>query len=327
MDGLLDILGMRGPPDAIITSGSDNVHIMGKRAARAAGTVDSHWLNSPAAENEPSLLDTALAMAAGIASAVSHPGATASALLDKVSHIDGDSVKHFFTNLYDDLVQPTVASASPHAAPADKDTIKCSKGHMTENANFLAEGSKKVLINGHPAARNGDRSTCEAKIQVAENPRVNIGGDSIVVRDIRSGKNALAYFVGGLVGGLLGGGAAKEGMKLLEQLFSRVASRRALKQIACSLGATVGSEAAGGVVVAAVQSAMPVHYATGAKFLVGEDDLDFVLEDRIPLFWQRVYHSRNLTSGMLGTGWMLPFETRLIRIRGAKAPRSFCGAT
>ncbi|EOS94852.1 RHS family protein, partial [Erwinia tracheiphila PSU-1] len=320
VDGLLDILGMRGPPDAIITSGSDNVHIMGKRAA---GTVDSHWLNSPAAENEPSLLDTALAMAAGIASAVSHPGATASALLDKVSHIDGDSVKHFFTNLYDDLVQPTVASASPHAAPADKDTIKCSKGHMTENANFLAEGSKKVLINGHPAARNGDRSTCEAKIQVAENPRVNIGGDSIVVRDIRSGKNALAYFVGGLVGGLLGGGAAKEGMKLLEQLFSRVASRRALKQIACSLGATVGSEAAGGVVAAAVQSAMPVHYATGAKFLVGEDDLDFVLEDRIPLFWQRVYHSRNLTSGMLGTGWMLPFETRLIRIRGAKGTTQF----
>ncbi|WP_261643476.1 RHS repeat-associated core domain-containing protein [Erwinia mallotivora] len=323
VDGLLDTLGMRGPPDAKISSGSDNVHIMGKRAARAAGTVDSDWLNNPAAYAEPGFVDIALAMAAGIASAVSHPGATASALADKVSQIDGQSVKHFFTRLYDDMVQPTVASASPWATPADKDTVECSKGHMAENANFLAEGSKKVLINGHPAARNGDRSTCEAKIEVAENPRVNIGGDSVVVRDIRSGKNALAYFVGGLVGGLLGGGAAKQGAKLVEQLFSRIASRRALKQIACSLGSVVGSEVAGGIAAEAVQSVFPVHYATGAKFLAGEEDLDFVLEDRIPLYWQRVYHSRNPADGLLGTGWMLPFETRLIRTRDDKGATAF----
>ncbi|MCX8964238.1 type IV secretion protein Rhs [Erwinia psidii] len=323
VDGLLDTLGMRGPPDAFISSGSDDVHITGKRAARAAGIVDAAWLNSPAAEEEPGFVDTAMAMAAGIASAVSHPGATASAFVNKVSQIDGDAVKHFFTGVWDDLVQPMVASASPHATPADKDTVACSKGHMAENVNFLAEGSKKVLINGHPAVRNGDRSTCEATVQVSDNPRVNIGGDAIVVRDIRSGKNALAYFVGGLVGGLLGGGAAKQGAKLVEQLFTRIASRRALKQIACSLGAAVGSEVAGGIAAAAVQSAFPVHYATGAKFLAGEEELDFVLEDRIPLHWQRIYHSRNLTCGLLGTGWMMPFETRLIRIPAENGDTQF----
>ncbi|WP_158785233.1 DUF6531 domain-containing protein, partial [Pantoea sp. BAV 3049] len=313
VDGLLDMLGMRGPPDAVITSGSDNVHIMGKPAARAAGTVDHDWLNAAAAadEKEPGFLDSAMAMAAGIASAVTHPGATASALLDKVSQINGDSVKHFFSSLYDDLVQPTVASASPYATPASKDTVACSKGHLAENENFLAEGSKKVLINGHPAARNGDRSTCEAKIQVSENPRVNIGGDSIVVRDIRSGKNALAYFIGGI----LGGGIGKEGAKLLEQLFSRIAARRALRQITCIIAANAGAEVAGGVAVHAVQSLYPVNYATGAKILAGQEDLDFVLEDRIPLYWQRIYNSRNLASGMFGTGWMMPFETRLIRFR------------
>ena len=36
VDALID----PGPPDAHIVSGSDNVHIMRKKAARAAGTVD-----------------------------------------------------------------------------------------------------------------------------------------------------------------------------------------------------------------------------------------------------------------------------------------------
>ncbi len=319
VDGLLDTLGMRGPPDAIITSGSENVNIMGKPAARAAGTVSHAWLNSPAAssEEEPGALDIAMAMAGGIASAIRHPGDTLSAALDKVSHISGESVKNWFGGVWDDLIQPTVASASPYATPASKDTVACTKGHLAESVNFLAEGSKKVLINGHPAARNGDRSTCEATVQVSENPRVRIGGDSVVVRDIRSGKNMLAYFIGGL---LSTGGIAKEGAKLLEQLFSRVAARRALRQIACTVAASAAGEAtsaaaSGAVAAVAMQSAHPVNYATGAKILAGQEDLDFMLEDRIPLFWQRIYHSRNLTTGMLGTGWMLPFETRLIRFK------------
>jgi len=314
VDGLLDTLGMRGPPDAVITSGSDNVNIMGKPAARAAGTVNRDWLatSSDDSEEAPGLKDIAMAVAGGIASTVRHPGAAISSAMDKISHLSAASVGSWFGNLWDDLVQPTVASASPYATPANKDTVACTKGHLAENANFLAEGSKKVFINGHPAVRNGHRSTCEATIQVSENPRVRIGGDSVVVRDIRSGKNMLAYFVGGL----LSGGIGKEGAKLLEQLFSRIAARRALRQITCTIVSEAGGTvAAGAISSAAMQSFHPVNYATGAKILAGQDDLDFVLEDRIPLYWQRIYHSRNLNTGMFGTGWMMPFETRLIRFR------------
>ncbi|MFG6076004.1 RHS repeat-associated core domain-containing protein [Erwinia sp. OPT-41] len=314
VDGLLDTLGMRGPPDAVITSGSDNVKIMGKPAARAAGTVSRAWLASPSvgSEEAPGLKDIAMAVAGGIASTIRHPGDAVSAALDKVSHLNAESVGNWFSNLWDDLIQPTVASASPYATPANKDTVACTKGHLAENANFLAEGSKKVMINGHPAVRNGHRSTCEATVQVSDNPRVRIGGDSVVVRDIRSGKNMLAYFIGGL----LSGGIGKEGAKLLEQLFTRIAARRALRQITCTIVSEAGGTvAAGAISSVAMQSFHPVNYATGAKILAGQDDLDFVLEDRIPLYWQRIYHSRNLTTGLLGTGWMLPFETRLLRFR------------
>ncbi|WP_279026616.1 RHS repeat-associated core domain-containing protein [Gibbsiella quercinecans] len=315
VDSALDALGLRGPPDAKITSGADNVKIVGKPAARAAGTVDHAYLNSPAADEEgPGALDTAIALAAGIAATVMHPGA----VLEKLGKVDGDAVKNWLGDVWDDLTQPTVESASPHATPADKDTVDCSKGHLAENVNFLAEGSKKVLINGHPAARNGDRSTCEAKITVAGNPRVRIGGDSIVVRDIRSGKNALAYFIGALVGSL-----GRDGLKLAQSLFSRVVRRQAMKEIACTLAAAAAAELAANAIGAsaaraltvATMTALPVHIPTGAKILAGEEDLDFTLADRLPLNWQRLYHSRNRSTGMLGTGWMLPFETRLIRFQ------------
>ena len=326
VDSALDFFGLKGPPDAKITSGSDNVYIMGKPAARAAGTVDHAFLNSPAADQDDSLSaeDVVMMVAAGIsatASAVLHPGKTLQALAEGISHIDGDDVKNHFSNIWKNLTQPMVESASPYATPAPKDTILCSKGHLAENANFVAEGSRKVLINGQPAARNGDRSTCEAKIEVAENPRVRIGGGSIVVRDIRSGKNAMMYMLGGLMGSGL-----REGMRLLQNVYQEIKFVRMLRNVVCPLAAagaqaaaTEGAvEAAGLIASKAVQTAHPVNIATGAKILAGQEDLDFSLADRIPLLWQRVYHSRNRTTGLLGTGWMLPFETRLLqRINGA----------
>lgn len=114
VDSALDALGLRGPPDAKITSGADNVKIMGKPAARAAGTVDHAYLNSPAADAEgPGALDTAIALAAGIAATVMHPGA----VLEKLGKVDGDAVKNWLGDVWDDLTQPTVESASPHATP------------------------------------------------------------------------------------------------------------------------------------------------------------------------------------------------------------------
>ena len=55
---------------------------------------------------------------------------------------------------------------------------------------FLAEGSEKVTINGQPAVRSGDRSTCDATVVSSGliSPNVRIGGGKVVVREIRSGK-------------------------------------------------------------------------------------------------------------------------------------------
>ncbi|SUC45494.1 Uncharacterised protein [Providencia stuartii] len=52
----------------------------------------------------------------------------------------------------------------------------------------MAEGSDKVSINDLPAVRANDRSTCEGKVSEAVSPNVLIGGGTVVVRPIKSGK-------------------------------------------------------------------------------------------------------------------------------------------
>ncbi|MBK0124833.1 RHS repeat protein [Pantoea sp. S61] len=304
---LVDSLIDPGPPDAFIVSGSGNVRIKGKLAARAAGSVSRDYLNAPAAAD--SGIDwAAVGMLAltGVAAAMKtalNPGGALMAVAERASHLSVDDVKDWGKNVWTSLMQPVVESASPFATPLPLDTVACTKGHMVTSSNFIAQGSKKVLINNQPAARNGHKSTCEAEIKLSENPRVRIGGDTITVRDIHSGKNIWAYMAGNLIGGALVG--------ILPELyrfgFSRLLLRNLAKDIVCPIGGNIAMEAA-------VQTLHPVNIATGAKILAREEDLDFVLPDRMPLYWQRIYHSRNLTTGMLGTGWMLPFEVRIWRL-------------
>ncbi|NUF77489.1 hypothetical protein GY065_00770 [Snodgrassella sp. ESL0323] len=72
--------------------------------------------------------------------------------------------------------------------------VSATIGTISGAAEYLAEGSKKVYINGQPAVRSNDRSTCEAKVtddceggkKVSNN--VRIGGESVVVQEIKSGK-------------------------------------------------------------------------------------------------------------------------------------------
>ncbi|WP_375224219.1 RHS repeat-associated core domain-containing protein [Erwinia amylovora] len=321
VDGLLDSLGMRGPPDATITSGSPNVRIRGKAAARAAGIVDM-ITDLPAEGPAVDALTVAMAMAAGVADTVRHPGAFLSALGDSISQTSAQDVGDLFKHTWHDTVRPVVESASPFASPAARDSILCSK-HASDADNVLAEGCEKVLINGQPAVRNGHRSSCEAKVEVSDDTRVRIGGNTMVVREIRSGKSAIACFIGNLLGGGLGKELGAMAIQLLDRSVARLMVRRALRQTVCALGgeaagtAISASAAAGGGAVAraASHTPHPVNIALGSKILAGEEDLDFVLQDRIPLYWQRVWHSRNAACGMLGSGWMLPFETRLLQVR------------
>ncbi|EIZ9538510.1 RHS domain-containing protein, partial [Cronobacter sakazakii] len=322
VDAVLDFFGWLGPPDAIIKTGSHNVRIMEKAAARAAGTVDHNYLNTPIPQE--SFGDQAKAFAIGTAVAILevaqftlHPLDNLAAGASAIASSGWDGVKKFAGSVWDNFTQPVVAGASPYAKAAPGDIVVCTKGHTVAGTNYLAEGSKKVLINGQPASRNGDRSTCEAKVKVKENTRVRIGGESIVVRDIRSGKNFWARLIGNTIGSLGPAIIRNLSKGMLKTLFSRQIMKTFCCQFAADLGmglTTFGLIQAGKVGSEARQTQHPVDIASGAKILAGGEDRDFTLEDRIPLIWQRVYNSRNLATGMLGTGWLLPFETRFFRL-------------
>lgn len=253
------------PPviDAFITSGSHNVFINGKKAARAAGKMTA----VPVAPSEPA----------------------APSFLDMAGE--------FFSQMW----RPTVASPAPGTEPCPLDTVACNK-HPPMPLQFIAEGSSSVFINGQPAARSGDRSTCDAKIGTAEgliSPDVRIGGETIVVQEIRSGKTP-------------GVGLAITALMMLRGNVKCFWSK-----LPCLFGSVVvGAGVSYGTskITSALKSAMngspnPVHSATGAKILGDEDELDFVLPGLFPIDWQRFYSSLDArTDGLFGAGWSVAYE-------------------
>lgn len=333
IDEFSDIVGKIGGVnfDGTIKTGSPNVMIKGKPAARAAGKIPVTTLIaenlSEAQPKQPQTnqLASTLAMAGQIlANAYALIMATGQATAGENNKAAPQPAppannkppsKGFWAGVADNVLAPTVASARQDATPENFDRITCDKWHYFSDGDdlYLAEGSKTVLINGQPACRNDDRSTCEAKIShKQENRLVKIGGKSVVVRDIKSGKNPFMSLLGEVIGGTLVG-------------IARTGIRQAIKCIVCTfLGEAVGSAigaVAGGVIGESIKratsSAHPVHLTTGAKLLSGEEECDFILPGRLPLVWQRLYHSRNYRTGVLGLGWALPFEIRL-RIETAK---------
>ncbi|QLJ66661.1 glycohydrolase toxin TNT-related protein [Serratia marcescens] len=190
-------------------------------------------------------------------------------------------------NILSQLWQPSVAGPSQPSQPLEEDKISCDKHPLPQ---YLAEGSRKVFINGQPAVRSNDRSTCEAKVSTDVSKNVQIGGGTVVVRDIKSGK-------------LPGIGLA---LTVLPLLLGNPA--KLVKNLPCMIGgglAAAGVNALGEAIHAAFN---PVHAATGAKVLNGEEDLDLLLPARFPLVWQRNYNSRNGYQGLFGHGWRTPFE-------------------
>ncbi|WP_296266629.1 RHS repeat-associated core domain-containing protein [Pseudomonas sp. UBA6562] len=262
------------PPtvQATIATGSRDTHINGKPAARAAGIV-----LAPLAplENEQ-VADQAQANA------------------EEETFLD--MAKGFFSQLW----RPTVASPAPNTQEANDDKVLCSK-HPPMPPQYLAEGSSKVMINGHPAVRSGDRSTCEAVVAdgglVSDN--VRIGGEPIVVREIRSGKTP-------------GVGLAVSALMLLRGRGSKFFSRFGCMVIG---GATsyVTGQVSGALTRAMSASPNPVHAATGAKVLCGDDDLDFSVQALMPIDWQRLYNSLDERADTLfGKGWSTAYEVGIV---------------
>ncbi|HCT1401687.1 TPA: RHS repeat protein [Proteus mirabilis] len=325
-DGIDSLFGLSNP-DGEIDTGSKNVRVKGKGAARAAGKLPSPvLLASIAADNTPPkeekgteialrvLKNTAM-MTTGAFSLLagkvlgSQTNNAAPIALDPSAFPEYPSPEQGF---FDSILSPVKAAKHPNAEPMPLDTITCDKWHCASAPYFLAEGSKKVQINSQPACRNGDRSTCEAKISdTQEKGIVRIGGGSVVVRDIMSGRNPFAEMFGEILGGLAVGAAStlfrRGGLKAIKQC---------LNSVGCTLVSEIASTAVGSMVVASVTQAFnsvrhPVHAATGAKVLNGEDDTDFIIDGVYPLVWSRIYQSRNTGENRLGRGWAMPFDVFL----------------
>ncbi|MGF6491029.1 RHS repeat-associated core domain-containing protein [Pseudomonas frederiksbergensis] len=258
------------PPtvQANILTGSTNTLTNNIPAARAAGAIPSHVapagteLEAPEPEAEASYLDMA---------------------------------ESFFSQMW----RPTVATPAPGAVPKPLDLLVCMK-HPPMPPQFMAEGSDKVTINGQPAVRSGDRSTCDAKVVSSGliSSNVTIGGGSVVVREIRSGKTpGVGLAVTALL--MLKGGKGKFFSKLPCMLIGGATSMAV-------------SSAMGAMANAAMGSSNPVHAATGAKVLGGDEELDFVLPGILPMDWQRFYNSRDeRRDGLFGAGWSVSYEVRV----------------
>ncbi|WP_434628399.1 RHS repeat-associated core domain-containing protein [Pseudomonas sp. Z6-14] len=258
------------PPtvQANILTGSTDTLTNNIPAARAAGAIQSHVapagteLEASEPEEEPSYLDMA---------------------------------GSFFSQMW----RPTVATPAPGAVPKPEDLVICTK-HPPMPPQFMAEGSDKVTINGQPAVRSGDRSTCDATVVSSGliSPDVTIGGGSVVVREIRSGKTpGVGLAVTALL--MLKGGKGKFFSKLPCMLVGGAVSMAA-------------SSAANAAANAALDSPNPVHAATGAKVLGGDEELDFVLPGILPINWQRFYNSRDERHGSLfGAGWSVSYEVKV----------------
>lgn len=253
------------PPtvQANILTGSTDTLTNSIPAARAAGAISSHVAPAGTELEEPA---------------------------PEASYLD--MAESFFSQMW----RPTVATPAPGAVPKPLDLVACMK-HPPMPPQFLAEGSDKVTINGQPAVRSGDRSTCDAKVVSSGliSSNVTIGGGSVVVREIRSGKTpGVGLAVTALL--MLKGGKGKFFSKLPCMLISGATSMAV-------------SSAMGAMANAAMGSSNPVHAATGAKVLGDVEELDFVLPGTLPIGWQRFYNSRDERSGSLfGAGWSVAYE-------------------
>jgi uncharacterized Zn-binding protein involved in type VI secretion len=179
------------------------------------------------------------------------------------------------------------------AARAVLDTGICSKDSGPPIP--VAEGSETVFIETGPAARQGDKLVCQAKIKQGSKS-VFIGGGKVqyleMADDTEWWETALEIGIGLLMGR---------------------ASFKSWGGIACLAGgflANMAATAAGNKLRSWL--GWPVLPTTGSKILNGSTDTDFVLSGPMPIVWRRRYNSvdeRN--TGSLGSGWTTPYEIEL----------------
>ncbi len=274
-------------PQATILTGSTDTLINGIPAARAAGSVPSSLVPtgmpvSDVADEESVQGDNEQGSGQLSIGEDPEPGFL-------------DMAKGFFSQMW----RPTVAMPGPGVVPKPLDLVACTR-HPPMPPQMLAEGSDKVTINGQPAVRSGDRSTCDATVVSSGliSPDVRIGGGKVVVREIRSGKTP-------------GVGLAVSALMVLRGGKGKFVSNLPCMLMGMVNGFVVG-EAMGALTNAVTGSPNPVHAPTGAKVLGEADELDFVLPALLPIEWQRFYSSRDERhDGLFGAGWSVSYEIQV----------------
>ncbi|MFU0912327.1 glycohydrolase toxin TNT-related protein [Kluyvera intermedia] len=268
-------------PQGKIATGSLNVQTNGLPAARAAGRLMTEAENAAREEmeaeekkrreEEEARMSTGMKVLNGVIALFSYG-----------------------SELLGEMVNPVVAGPSGGVVEAEHDVVLCEK-HPPNPIQFMAEGSSQVSINGLPAVRAGDRTTCGGTVSTVVSPNVIIGGKPVVVRPIHSGKSP----------------GVETALLALSVLTCRPS--KLLKQLPCMIMGMAAAMLASKIGESVRALWNPVHAATGAKVLSGQEDCDFELPARFPLIWQRIYNSRNPHEGLFGRGWRTAFETHVVR--------------
>jgi len=217
----------------------------------------------------------------------------------------------------DQTVTGSILSGSPNvfingrnAAYAEQSEVICDK-HSDEP--LVAEGSEKVLLNGLGAARKGDRTTCGATIESGSH-NVFIGAESrayLEVEEEVSTALRIGVGVGMFLAGLGRGGLSFASLKNVRALkpclmkFAAVFAGGYALNMALSAGANSLFHAASGLF------GNPVDAVNGRKVLLDESETDFALPGLLPITWSRFYASDIEQIGLLGRGWVLPWEQTL----------------
>ena len=227
-------------------------------------------------------------------------------------------IDHHVNRLVDQFIPPsiegTVVSGSPDvtvnslaaaraAAPGMQDVAACAR-HASGPPPMIAQGSDNVFINDHPAARQGDQTTCGGTI-AAGSGDVFIGGGTLTVREIEDER---PWWIAAL-GMALGVALALCGRGKL----NISALKSALPCLLMNMGASAAGSAVGHVIKNVIGH--PVNVITGGKVL--REEPDFVLPGALPLAWTRFYSSHDRRAGgLFGIGWSVPYEVSLLLERG-----------
>ena len=258
-----------------IKSGSKNTFINGKPAARAAATSSPNGSEEKEKGEEPSVLENVSTIAQTALGFAFPPFKVVKDLFDTVHQI---------------FNPPVTTPAAPGFTPKEEDKVKCSR-HPPMPETYIAQGSDKVQINSRPAARSGDKATCDATIDVNANvsPNVRIGGGTVTVRNIHNGKSKTAQ-IAGIVAAVL----ISRRMGVRSRRSSKAKNNRS------TICDRVGE---------------PVHISTGGKVLDGAEDVDFSLPGLLGIEWARSYDSNDSgTDGIFGRGWSVPYEVEIARV-------------